>query len=141
MNRLEKWSMDYIIHIVKSINCELYFEVVRYFGKIFFLKLLEKANNQNIHFELIKKVIHIVLLSSLKKIKDNIFGESGFIQWNKETCSFFKEFVKKGKKNTRYYNLIYEILTNQAARNKVFLLGNHYNRSTEWCKEFFDKLL
>lgn len=43
------------------------------FGEIVFLKLLETVNNPNIPFELIEKIVHTTLHTSMGCISDNTF--------------------------------------------------------------------
>ena len=111
-----------------------------YFGEIVFLKLLEAANNSNISFELIEEVVRTILRMKIGIISDNVFGLAGFQYGAQVVCNFFKEFVKHGGNDARYYNLIYEMLTYQTVHNKSFPLGFRACKGTGWDEEVFAKL-
>ena len=119
----EKWSLNDIIPIFNSVNWRFCLSASGYFGEIVFLKLLEAANNSNISFELIEEVVLTILRMKIGIISDNVFGMAGFQYGAQVVCNFFKEFVKHGGNDARYYNLIYEMLTYQTVRNKSFPLG------------------
>ena len=111
-----------------------------YFGEIVFLKLLEAAHNSNISFELIEEVVRTILRTKIGIISDNVLGLAGFQYGSQVVCNFFKEFVKHGGNDARYYNLIYEMLTYQTVRNKSFPLGFRARKGTGWDEEVFAKL-
>ena len=119
----EKWSLNDIIPIFNSVNWWFCLSASGYFGEIVFLKLLEAANNSNISFELIEEVVRTILRTKIGIISDNVFGLAGFQYGAQVVCNFFKEFVKHGGNDARYYNLIYEMLTYQTVLNKSFPLG------------------
>ena len=126
----ENWSLNDIIPIFNSANWRFCLSASGYFGEIVFLKLLEAANNPNISFKLIEEVARTILLKKIGIISDNAFGITGFQFGAQVLCNFFKEFVKQGEKDARYYNLIYEMLTYQTVRNKSFPLGFRARRGT-----------
>lgn len=136
----EKWSLNDIIPIFNSVNWRFCLSASGYFGEIVFLKLLEAANNSNISFELIEEVVRTILRTKIGIISDNVFGLAGFQYGSQVVCNFFKEFVKHGGNDARYYNLIYEMLTYQTVRNKSFPLGFRARKGTGWDEEVFAKL-
>ena len=52
----------------------------------------------------------------------SIEGKSYGIKIGK-VCNFFKAFVKHGEDDSRYYGLVYKMLTHQSRKNKTFPLG------------------
>ena len=103
--------MKDIIAIFNSANWRFRLAASGYFGEIVFLKLLEAANNPNIPFELIERVAYTILHTGMDYTGMNIFESTGFQYGDQVICDFFKEFVKHGENDVRYYNLIYEMLT------------------------------
>ena len=81
-----------------------------------------------------------ILRTKIGIISDNVFGLAGFQYGAQVVCNFFKEFVKHGGNDARYYNLIYEMLTYQTVRNKSFPLGFRARKGTGWEEEVFAKL-
>ena len=81
-----------------------------------------------------------ILHKKIGIISDNVFGIAGFQYGNQVVCNFFKEFVKQGENDARYYNLIYEMLTYQTVCNKSFPLGFRACKGTGWDEEVFAKL-
>ena len=81
-------------------------------------------NNPDIPFEQIEKVVHNVLHTRIGFLSDHIFGLTDSTQGNQVICNFVKEFIKNGEKDSRYYNLIEEMLTYQIVRNEAFPLGH-----------------
>ena len=140
LNGWEKWSLKDIIAIFNSANWRFRLAASGYFGEIVFLKLLEAANNPNIPFEMIEKVVRNILQTSIGLTGDNVFGTTGFQHGDQVICDFFKEFVKHGENDVRYYSLIYEMLTYQTVRNRSFPLGYRARRGTGWNEEVFVKL-
>ena len=136
----ENWSLNDIIPIFNSANWQFCLSATGYFGEIVFLKLLEAVNNPNISFKLIEEVARTILLKKIGIISDNAFGITGSQFGAQVLCNFFKEFVKHGEKDARYYNLIYEMLTYQTVRNQSFPLGFRARRGTGWKEEVLAKL-
>ena len=132
--------MKNIIPIFNSADWRFLLAASGYFGEIVFLKLLEAANNPNIPFKLIEEVARTILHKSMNYTGSNVFESTGFQYGNQVICDFFKEFVKYGEIDARYYNLIYEMLTYQTTRNKSFPLGYRARRGTGWNEEVFAKL-
>ena len=99
----ETQSLNDIIPIFNSANWRFCLSASGYFGEIVFLKLLEAANNPNISFELIEEVVHTILRTKIGIISDNVFGLAGFQYGTQVICNFFKEFVKYGENDVRYY--------------------------------------
>ena len=83
-------------------------------------KLLEKEADPNVPFEVIEKTLHMVLETPIYMKKYDVLNS--FSVYNRRAvCDFFKEFVKRGTDDARYYELIYTMLTNRI--NGSFPLG------------------
>ena len=137
----KEWSLEDIIHRLNSAKWSACLGASGPFGEIVFLKLLEAANNPNIPFELIEKVVHITLRTRVDDIvSDNVFGMAGLFEGKQIICDFFKEFIKHGKNDDRYYNLIYEMLTYQTVEDTSLPLGYQIRKCTGWDGEVFAKL-
>ena len=79
-------------------------------GNIVFRKLLEAAADPNVPFEVIEETVHTALETPAYMRRGNVL--SGFKVFGKQAvCDFFKEFVKRGIDDARYYELIYMMLT------------------------------
>lgn len=141
LNGWKEWSLEDIIHRLNSAKWSACLGASGPFGEIVFLKLLEAANNPNIPFELIEKVVHITLRTRVDDIvSDNVFGMAGLFEGKQIICDFFKEFIKHGKNDDRYYNLIYEMLTYQTVEDTSLPLGYQIRKCTGWEGEVFAKL-
>ena len=141
LNGWKEWSLEDIIHRLNSTKWSVCLGASGPFGEIVFLKLLEAANNPNIPFELIEKVVHITLRTRVDDIvSDNVFGMAGLFEGKQLICDFFKEFIKHGKNDDRYYNLIYEMLTYQTVEDTSLPLGYQIRKCTGWEGEVFAKL-
>ena len=89
-------------------------------GNIVFLKLLEAAADQNVPFEVIEETVHNALETPAFMREFDVLNS--FQIFDKQAvCNFFKEFVKRGIDDERYYELIYTMLTYQI--NDNFPLG------------------
>ena len=71
---------------------------------------------------------------------NHIFHVTDSTQGLEVICNFFKEFVKNGEKDARYYKLIDEMLTYQTVRNESFPLGYSVHRCSGWEEKVFAKL-
>lgn len=140
LNGWGNWSLEDIVHILRSTRWSLYLNAAGYIWKIIFLKLLEAANNRNIPFEQIEEVVHTALHTNMGCLKNHIFHVTGFLQGYEAVCNFFKEFVKNGEKDAHYYNLIDEMLTYQTFRYDSFPLGYGVRSCSGWKEDVFDKL-
>ena len=136
----EHWSLEDIIRIIESIK-----EKGRdiglmpsYLALITLNKLLKAADDPNVSFDLIEKTVHVTLRANITLINDNIFQFACFLTYKKAMYDFFRKFIKYGKRDARYYDLIYEMLTHQTVENKSFPLGY---RIPEECKWFKDEIL
>jgi len=106
----ENWSLQDIVRILKDMKSYGWGAVVM--GNIVFRKLLEAAADPNVPFEVIEETVHTVLKTPVFCEQDSVLA--GF--WGFETqavCDFFKEFVKRGMDDARYYELIYTMLTHR----------------------------
>ena len=117
----KNWSLQDIVRILKDMaKPEKYYGVTAVeVGNIVLRKLLEAAA-ANAPFELIEETVHRALETPAYTRRGNVL--SGFKVFGKQAvCDFFKEFVKRGKDDARYYNLIYTMLTHRLNGN--FPLG------------------
>ena len=114
----ENWSLQDIVRILKDMKSYGWGAVVM--GNIVFRKLLEAAADPNVPFEVIEKTVHTALETPVFGMKGSVL--TGFKSFEKQAaCHFFKEFVKRGIDDARYYELIYTILTHRL--NGRFPLG------------------
>ena len=116
------WSLQDIVRILRDMakpeKCYGITAVVM--GNIVFRKLLEAAADPNVPFEVIEETVHTVLETPVFcKQKSVLAGFKGF--GRQAVCDFFKEFVKRGIDDARYYELIYMMLTHRL--NGSFPLG------------------
>ena len=89
-------------------------------GNIVLRKLLEAAADPNVPFEVIEETVHTALEAPVFFKKKSVLR--GFKTFGRQAvCDFFKEFVKRGIDDARYYELIYTMLTHQL--NGSFPLG------------------
>ena len=135
----ERWSLEDVIHTIESMKKTRTYGclVSSYLGLIIFNKLLKAAEDPNVPFDLIERTVHLALRTKVPAIDDNIFAMAGFhVRWE-PVGDFFKEFIKYGKRDARYYDLIYEMLTYQTVESKSFPLG----ASLASCKGFKCKIL
>ena len=114
----ENWSLQDIVRILKDMKSFGWGAVVM--GNIVFRKLLEAAADPNVPFEVIEETVHMVLETPVFcKERSVLSGFKGF--GRQAVCDFFKEFVKRGMGDARYYELIYKMLTHRL--NGSFPLG------------------
>ena len=114
----ENWSLQDIVRILKDSRSYGWGAVVM--GNIVFRKLLEAAADPNVPFEVIEETVHTALETPVFcKQKSVLSGFKGF--GRQAVCDFFKEFVKRGIDDARYYELIYTMLTHRLNGN--FPLG------------------
>ena len=79
-------------------------------GNIVLRKLLEAAADPNVAKKVIEETVHTALKVSVFLKEKSVL--SGFKSFEKQRlCDFFKEFVKRGIDDERYYQLIYMMLT------------------------------
>ena len=105
------WTLQDIVRILKDMAKpeKCYGLTAVEVGNIVFRKLLEAAA-ANAPFELIEETIHTALEAPAYMRRGNVL--SGFKVFGKQAvCDFFKEFVKRGIDDARYYELIYTLLT------------------------------
>ena len=116
------WSLQDIVRILKDMakpgECHGLAAVVM--GNIVLRKLLEAAADPNVPFEVIEETVHTALEAPVFFKKKSVLR--GFKTFGRQAvCDFFKEFVKRGIDDARYYELIYTMLTHQL--NGSFPLG------------------
>ena len=117
----ENWSLQDIVRILKILkDMKSYGWGAVVMGNIVFRKLLEAAADPNVPFEVIEETVHTVLETPVFcKERSVLSGFKGF--GRQAVCDFFKEFVKRGMGDARYYELIYKMLTHRL--NGSFPLG------------------
>jgi len=104
------WSLQDIVRILKDMRSYGLGSVVM--GNIVLRKLLEAAADPNVPFEVIEETVHTTLETPVFCKKRNVL--TGFKTFGRQVvCDFFKEFVKRGIDDARYYELIYTILTHR----------------------------
>ena len=112
------WTLQDIVRILKDMKSYGWGAVVM--GNIVFRKLLEAAADPNVPFEVIEETVHTVLETPVFCKQESVLaGFKGF--GRQAVCDFFKEFVKRGMDDARYYELIYTMLTHRLNGN--FPLG------------------
>ena len=90
-------------------------------GNIVLRKLLEAAADPNVPFEVIEETVHTALETPVFCRKRSVL--TGFKTFGRQAVrDFFKEFVKRGIDDARYYELIYTMLTHRL-NNDDFPLG------------------
>ena len=105
------WTLQDIVRILKDMAKpeKCYGVTAVEVGNIVLRKLLEAAA-ANAPFELIEEIVHTALETPAYMRRGNVL--SGFKVFGKQAvCDFFKEFVKRGIDDARYYELIYMMLT------------------------------
>ena len=106
-------------------------------GNIVFHKLLEAAADPNVPFELIEETVHTALETPAFMREFDVLN--AFQTFDKQAvCNFFKEFVKRGIDDARYYELIYTMLTYQI--NDNFPLGFAMSEQNGFNDEIFAEL-
>ena len=116
------WSLRDIVKILKDMARPEKCHGVTAFimGNIVLRKLLEAATDANIPFEVIEETVHTALEAPIYLKKYDVLNS--FSVFNRRAvCDFFKEFVKRGINDARYYDLIYMMLTHRL--NGGFPLG------------------
>ena len=111
------WTLQDIVRILKDMAKpeKCYGLTAVEVGNIVFRKLLEAAA-ANAPFELIEETVHRALETPAYMRRGNVL--SGFKVFGKQAvCDFFKEFVKRGIDDARYYELIYTMLTYRLNNN------------------------
>ena len=127
------WTLMDIVRILRDMAKpeKCYGMTAVYVGNIVLRKLLEAAADPNVPFEVIEETVHTALEAPAYMRRGNVL--SGFKIFGKQAvCDFFKEFVKRGIYDARYYELIYTMLTYRF--NDNFPLGfamSQYNGFNE----------
>ena len=104
------WSLQDIVRILKDMteSGKYHGVTATIMGNIVLRKLLKAAADPNVPFEMIEETEYTALEAPVFFEKYNVlnafqpFGEQA-------VYDFFKEFVKRGIDDARYYNLIYTI--------------------------------
>ena len=106
-------------------------------GNIVLRKLLEAAADQNVPFEVIEETVNTALEAPVYAGTYDVLN--GFSVFDiRAVCDFFKEFVKRGIDDARYYDLIYTMLTYRL--NGGFPLGFEMGKKDEFNDEVLAKL-
>ena len=133
------WTLQDIVRILKDMAKpeEVHGTTALVMGNIVFRKLLEAAADPNVPFEVIEETVHTALEAPAYMRRGNVL--SGFKVFDKQAvCNFFKEFVKRGIDDARYYELIYTMLTYRF--NDNFPLGFAMSRYNGFNDEVLAKL-
>ena len=78
-------------------------------GNIVLCKLLKAVVDPNVPFEVIEETVHTALETPAFMREFDVLN--AFQTFDKQVvCNFFKEFVKRGIDDARYYDLIYTML-------------------------------
>ena len=113
------WTLQDIVRILKDMAKpeEHHGITAVVMGNIVFRKLLEAATDPNVSFEVIDETVHTALETPACMRKFGVL--TGFQTFGKQAvCDFFKEFVKRGIDDARYYDLIYTMLIHRSSRKK-----------------------
>ena len=132
------WTLQDIVRILRDmVKPEKCYGVTAVeVGNIVLRKLLEAAA-ANAPFELIEETVHTALETPAYMRRGNVL--SGFKVFGKQAvCDFFKEFVKRGIDDARYYELIYTLLTYRF--NDNFPLGFAMSRFNGFNEEVLAKM-
>ena len=133
------WSLQDIVRILKDMaKPEEYHGVSAIaMGNIVFRKLLEAATDPNVSFEVIDETVHTALETPACMRKFGVL--TGFQTFGKQAvCDFFKEFVKRGIDDARYYELLYTMVTHRL--NGDFPLGFAMSKYNGFNDEVLAKL-
>ena len=131
----KNWSLQDIVGILKDMKSYGWGAVVM--GNIVFRKLLEAAADPSVPFEVIEETVHTTLETPVFCMTRSAL--TGFNVFEKQAvCDFFKEFVKRGIDDVRYYELIYTMLTHRL--NGGFPLGFAISEQNGFNDEVLAKL-
>ena len=117
------WTLQDIVRILKDMAKpgEVHGVTAVVMGNIVLRKLLEAAADPNVPFEVIEETVHTALETPVFCRKRSVL--TGFKTFGRQAVrDFFKEFVKRGIDDARYYELIYTMLTHRL-NNDDFPLG------------------
>ena len=98
------WNLQDIIRILKDMAKpeEYHGKIGDVMGNIVFRKLLEATTDLSVPFEVIEETVHTALEAPAYMRKGSVL--SCFKIFGKQAvCDFFKEFVKRGIDDARYY--------------------------------------
>ena len=133
------WTLQDIVRILRDMAKpeKCYGVTAVEVGNIVFRKLLEAAADPNVPFEMIEETVHTALEAPAYMRRGNVL--SGFKVFGKQVvCDFFKEFVKRGIDDARYYELIYTMLAYRFNNN--FPLGFAMSRYNGFNDQVLAKL-
>ena len=130
------WTLQDIVRILRDMAKpeKCYGVTAVEVGNIVLRKLLEAAADPNVPFEVIEETVYTALEAPAYMRRGNVL--SGFkVFGTQAVCDFFKEFIKRGLDDARYYELIYTMLTYRFIDN--FPLGFAMSQ----CNGFNDEVL
>ena len=133
------WTLQDIVRILKDMAKpeEVHGTTALVMGNIVFRKLLEAATDPNVPFEVIEETVHTALEAPVCMRKFDVLNSYQIFD-KQAVCNFFKEFVKRGIDDARYYKLIYTMLTHRL--NDNFPLGFAMSQLNGFNDEFLAKL-
>lgn len=124
LNGWEHWSLEDVNRTLDSLKEPGYASASMYVGQIVFNVLLKAANDPKIPFKMIEKTVNKTLSTRVGCLGKNPFEDFVVTSEDRElACNFFKVFVKHGEEDSRYYCLIYKMLTYQSGKNKTYPVG------------------
>jgi len=124
LNGWERWSLEDVNRTLDVLKEPGHRSAAQYVGQIIFNVLLKAANDPKIPFEAIEKTVFKTLNARVALLDKNPFED--FVVTGEDrgkVCNFLKAFVKHGEDDSRYYGLVYKMLTHQSRKNKTFPLG------------------
>ena len=135
----KNWSLQDIVRILKDMAKpgEGHGLAAVVIGNIVLRKLLEAAADPNVPFEVIEETVHTALEAPVCMRKFDVLNAYQIFD-KQAVCNFFKEFVKRGIDDARYYELIYTMLTYRF--NDNFPLGFAMSRYNGFNDEVLAKL-
>ena len=114
----EKWPLKDVIRVLKDMTKEWYGVEAMDMGSILLYKLLEAAAAPNVPFKLIEETAQVgLMLPKYMQYKSTFYALATLSSKRRVVCDSFKKFVKHGVEDSRYYELIYMMLTYQLNRS------------------------
>ena len=116
LNGWEKWSLKDVIRVLEDMTKKWYGGSAVDMGSILLYKRSEAAAEPNVPFKLIEETPHAGLELPVCMQRQGAFHALAVVfSKRRVVCDFFKEFVKHGIEDARYYDLIYTMLTYRLA--------------------------
>ena len=124
LNGWEHWSLEYVNRTYDALKEPGYGVASVYVGQFVFNVLLKAANDLKIPFNMIEEIVYKTLSARVGCFGQNPFEDFVVTSEEREAgCNFFKALVKHREEDSRYFGLIYKILTHQSGQNKTYPVG------------------